>query len=69
MGACSVARAGAPYHSALAAFRRGLVEEALISSGGNRSRAAAALDIQRTYLLRLIRELRIDVPPTKKYPE
>jgi DNA-binding NtrC family response regulator len=64
-----VARAGAPYHSALAAFRRGLVEEALISSGGNRSRAAAALDIQRTYLLRLIRELRIDVPPTKKYPE
>ena len=44
-------------HEAVSAFKRTLVLEALTASGGNRSRAAAALKIERTSLLRLIREL------------
>jgi DNA-binding NtrC family response regulator len=48
-----------PMHEAVSAFKRTLVLEALIAHGGNRSRAAAALKIERTSLLRLIRELGI----------
>jgi DNA-binding NtrC family response regulator len=46
-----------PMHEAVSAFKRRLVIEALAASGGNRSRAALALRIERTSLLRLIREL------------
>jgi len=46
-----------PLHEAVNAFKRTLVLEALAASGGNRSRAALALEIERTSLLRLIREL------------
>ena len=53
-----------PLHEALAAFKRKLVLEALARFSGNRSRAAAALKIERTSLLRLLRELEIaDVVP------
>ena len=48
---------GFPLHEAVSAFKRTLVLEALAASGGNRSRAALALKIERTSLLRLIREL------------
>lgn len=41
-------------------FRQGHVRDALNRSGGNRTRAAEALGIQRTYLSRLIKELGID---------
>jgi DNA-binding NtrC family response regulator len=52
-----------PLHEAVSAFKRDLVREVLTANGGNRSRAAAALKIERTSLLRLIRELGIsDVP-------
>jgi DNA-binding NtrC family response regulator len=47
----------------MSAFKRSLVREALAANGGNRSRAAAALKIERTSLLRLIRELCIDGLP------
>jgi DNA-binding NtrC family response regulator len=46
-----------PMHEAVSAFKRSLVLEALTANGGNRSRAALALKIERTSLLRLIREL------------
>lgn len=47
----------------MSAFKRSLVLQALTAQGGNRSRAAAALQIERTSLLRLIRELGIaDLP-------
>jgi hypothetical protein len=46
-------------HVAVSAFKRQLVLDALASTDGNRSRAAAALKIERTSLLRLIRELGI----------
>ena len=44
-------------HEAVSAFKRNLVRAALAAHDGNRSRAAAALKIERTSLLRLIREL------------
>jgi len=47
-------------HEAISAFKRRLILHALSRHDGNRSRAAAALGIERTSLLRLIRELDID---------
>ena len=44
-------------------FRRDLIIQALRAHDGNRTRTARTLGIQRTYLLRLIREYHIDVPP------
>jgi DNA-binding NtrC family response regulator len=44
------------YQRAVENFKRGLLERALTAYGGNRTRAAASLGLQRTYLLRLIRE-------------
>ena len=53
-----------PLHEAVSAFKRRLVEDALARHGGNRSRAAVALGIERTSLLRIIRELGIEgLPP------
>ena len=42
------------------AFKRQYVTHVLQQTEGNRSRAAKVLDIQRTYLSRLIKELQID---------
>jgi hypothetical protein len=50
------------YHDAVSAFKRRLIEATLLGAGGNRSHAARALGLQRTYLLRLMREFRVDVP-------
>jgi DNA-binding NtrC family response regulator len=50
-------------HEAVSAFKRRLILEALSRFDGNRSRAAAALGIERTSLLRLIRDLEIDEAP------
>jgi len=52
-----------PLHEAVSAFKRTLVRAVLAANGGNRSRAAAALNIERTSLLRLIRELGISGLP------
>lgn len=53
------------WHDALAAFKRDLLQYALASTGGNRTRAARLLGLQRTYLLRLIRTLGVAVPPAR----
>ena len=53
----------ASLHEALCAFKRQLIVDTLAQHDGNRSRAAAALGIERTSLLRLIRDLHIDVEP------
>ncbi len=56
----------APLHEAVRAFKRELIRRTLLRYGGNRSYAAAALRIERTSLLRLIRELGVDgVPPAQ----
>jgi len=51
------------YHDAVSEFKRRLIESTLRESEGNRTRAAQLLRLQRTYLLRLIRDLRVAAPP------
>jgi DNA-binding NtrC family response regulator len=49
-------------------FKRRLIETTLTELGGNRTRAARALGLQRTYLLRLIREFAVHVPASAVPP-
>jgi DNA-binding NtrC family response regulator len=51
------------FHGAVSAFKRHLIEATLSQAGGNRTQAARALGLQRTYLLRLIRDLGVTAPP------
>jgi DNA-binding NtrC family response regulator len=45
-----------------------LIERTLTELGGNRTRAARALGLQRTYLLRLMREFAVHVPAGAAVP-
>ncbi|MFQ5507317.1 MAG: sigma-54 interaction domain-containing protein, partial [Planctomycetota bacterium] len=54
--AVSSARPSSGFHEQVEAWRRKLLEEALLSCNGNRTRAAEKLGLQRTYLARLIRK-------------
>jgi two-component system NtrC family response regulator len=45
------------FHAQVAEFRKKIIREALERSGGNQTRAAEALGLQRTYLARLIRQM------------
>jgi len=56
------------FHGAVSDFKRRLIEATLTQAGGNRTRAARALGLQRTYLLRLIREFEVRVPPAPMAP-
>jgi DNA-binding NtrC family response regulator len=51
------------YHGAVFEFKRRLIEATLHQARGNRTHAARALGLQRTYLLRLIRDLGVAAPP------
>lgn len=51
------------YADAVRAFKRTLVRDALASHGGSRSAAARELGLHPSNLMRLIRELRVEVPP------
>ena len=53
----------ADYHDAVAEFKRRLIEATLHRVRGNRTHAARVLGPQRTYLLRLIRDLGVAAPP------
>jgi DNA-binding NtrC family response regulator len=53
----------ATWHEQVRAFKRDLLTTALERSCGNRTHAARALGLERTYLLRLVRELGVTVPP------
>ena len=50
------------FHGAVSDFKRRLIEATLSQAGGNRTRAARALGLQRTYLLRLMREFQVHIP-------
>ncbi|MBI4241893.1 MAG: histidine kinase [Candidatus Rokubacteria bacterium] len=52
------------FHGAVSEFKRRLIETTLHQFRGNRSQAARALGLQRTYLLRLIRDLGVAAPPS-----
>jgi DNA-binding NtrC family response regulator len=51
------------YHGAVCDFKRRLIEATLAQMRGNRTHTARVLGLQRTYLLRLIRELGVAAPP------
>ena len=51
------------YHGAVCDFKRRLIEATLEQMRGNRTHTARVLGLQRTYLLRLIRELGVAAPP------
>jgi DNA-binding NtrC family response regulator len=51
------------YHGAVCDFKRRLIEATLLQVRGNRTHAARVLGLQRTYLLRLIRDLGVTAPP------
>ena len=53
----------AGYHDAVSDFKRRLIEATLRQMRGNRTHTARALGLQRTYLLRLIRDLGVAAPP------
>ena len=53
----------ADYHHAVSAFKRRLIEITLREARGNRTHAARVLGLQRTYLLRLMRDLNVSAPP------
>ena len=54
------------YHEAVSRFRREFLAQALVAHGGNRTRTAQAIGLQRTYLLRLIREFGLKQPSNGK---
>ena len=58
------------FHDAVARFKRQLLSRMLRAHGGNRTRTACALGLQRTYLLRLIRDfgLATEVPAPRRPP-
>jgi DNA-binding NtrC family response regulator len=51
------------YHGAVSDFKRRLIESTLHQMRGNRTHTARVLGLQRTYLLRLMRELNVAAPP------
>jgi DNA-binding NtrC family response regulator len=54
-----VVPAGFSYHGAIDDYRRELIEKTLAQTQGNRAAAAKILGLQRTYLSRLIKALRV----------
>jgi transcriptional regulator with PAS, ATPase and Fis domain len=56
------------YAAAVRAFKRRLLHDALAASGGSRTGAARALGLHPSNLMRMIRELGIDVPAPARSP-
>ena len=53
------------FHDSVRQYKRHLIRVTLAQTHGNRTQAARRLGLQRTYLLRLLRELPVlDIPPT-----
>lgn len=50
------------FHKEVDNFKKQFLQTALETHGGNRTHTARTLGLQRTYLLRLIREFAIMVP-------
>ena len=54
------------YYELVRAYKRALILGAVAAADGNRTRAAAQLGMNRSYLLRLIRELGIALPRPRR---
>lgn len=50
------------YYTMVQAFKKSLLEGALLEHGGNRTYTARDLGLPRTYLIKLINELGVNVP-------
>lgn len=69
MTRCADKNGGATdYHGTVAAFKKDLLERVLRAHAGNRTYAARALGLQRTYLMRLINDFGITVPAPTRTP-
>jgi DNA-binding NtrC family response regulator len=56
------------YHARVAATKRDIIRDTLERNGGNVAKTARALDLQPTYLHRLIRNLGLRDESTKEEP-
>ena len=61
-GAVSPGKAALRYHETVRQFKRRLLAHTLLAYGGNRTHSARALGLQRTYFVRLLRQLKVDAP-------
>jgi len=68
-GAAVAAATARTFHGAVTEFKRRLIEATLWQEQGNRTRAARVLGLQRTYLLRLMKEFGVHVPHGAAAPE
>jgi DNA-binding NtrC family response regulator len=57
------------YHQAVEDFKKRLIRATLTAHQGNRTHAARTLGLQRTYLVRLLRDLNIRVPVPQRPAE
>ena len=57
------------FSAAVRQFKRQLLASALDRAKGNRTHAAQALGLPRTYLLRLLRDLAVDAAPSPFSPD
>ena len=48
-----------PYHESMDEHSRYIIEQAIEEAGGNQTKAAERLKLQRTYLARLIKQQRV----------
>lgn len=56
------------YYQAVVDFKRELLARSLNEHNGNKTRAARALGLQRTYFQKLLREHGIAAPPVYAWP-
>lgn len=57
--------ASLPYHESMEAHSRWLITEALRRAGGNQTQAAGILELQRTYLTKLMKQKQIPARPAE----
>jgi DNA-binding NtrC family response regulator len=57
------------FQAAVSEFKRQLIASTLARVNGNRTHAARALGLQRTYFLRLLHDLEVNAPPSPYHPE
>jgi DNA-binding NtrC family response regulator len=58
----SLSAAGGDFYAQVGAFKQGIIKAALRETGGNQTKAAERLGLQRTHLVKLLRALKIHEP-------
>ena len=60
-------RPAGAWHQDVRALKRQLLTARLAEHGNNRTHGARSLGLSRTYLVRLLRELELDLPPAVRW--